>query len=193
MLQLIRPSLLPRELVRVAHSSLRFATPRHCFSSTAYVPSASSSTFSFVVGQAFHTKPTDSQPRNGPDGKPIKPVVQGFAPDSPIVRWRDEALKVAPWGAGHDWLFQEETPGGGVVCGVADGVGGWEESGVDPAFFAQSLMFYCREEVRRNSGDSLKSPREILREGYDGVLQEDGVLAGTVWLTLLERNTGLII
>ncbi|KAL8284250.1 hypothetical protein RQP46_004999 [Phenoliferia psychrophenolica] len=169
MLQLIRPRALqlPRELVRIALRS-------HFSTSTRF----NSSQFSFVVGQAFHTKPTDSQPRKGQDGKLIQSIVQGFPPDSPIARWRDESLKVAPWGAGHDWLFQEDTDGGGVVVGLADGVGGWEESGIDPSHFAQGLMYYAREEVCKHRGD-LKGPREILREAYNGVLKEDGVVAGS--------------
>lgn len=33
--------------------------------------------------------------------------------------------------------------GGDVVLGVADGVGGWVESGVDPSLFSQALMYHA--------------------------------------------------
>lgn len=36
----------------------------------------------------------------------------------------------------------------GVAFGVADGVGGWVDSGVDPSLFAQALMYYSHNHSR---------------------------------------------
>lgn len=36
----------------------------------------------------------------------------------------------------------------GVAFGVADGVGGWVDSGVDPSLFAQALMYYSHNYSR---------------------------------------------
>ena len=194
MLHLVRPSLLPRELIRLAHSSLRLAP----FStSAASSSSAPPGPFRFAVGQAFHAKPSDPSPRKGPDGKPLKQVQQGFAAESPLARWRDESLKAMPWGAGHDWLFSEETQGGGVVVGIADGVGGWEESGVNPAFFAQALLYHASEHVKngakRGQGQG-QGPRTILRAAYDDVVKDPGVVAGssTACIVCLDGTRGTL-
>ncbi|KAK4704809.1 protein phosphatase PTC7, partial [Phenoliferia sp. Uapishka_3] len=195
MLHLLRPTVLPRELIRIAQSSLSSRVATSSFSSSA-ASSSAAPRLTFTVGTAFHGKPQDP-PRKGRDGKLVIPptkVLQGFAPDSPIARWRDESLKDAPWGAGHDWLFQAPTEEGGVVVGVADGVGGWEESGVDPSHFAQALMFHAREEIARNPGSSLKQPREIMKVAYDGVKKEKGVVAGssTACILSFDSQKGLL-
>lgn len=36
----------------------------------------------------------------------------------------------------------------GIALGVADGVGGWVDSGVDPSLFAQALMYYSHNYSR---------------------------------------------
>lgn len=65
-----------------------------------------------------------------------------------------------------------------MVVGIADGVGGWEDSGVDPSHFSQALMYYCREEVRKSVAGANKAPREILAVGFEGVTAEKEVVAG---------------
>lgn len=60
--------------------------------------------------------------------------------------------------------------------GVADGVGGWEESGIDPSHFAQCLMWNARRAVE----GGVNGPREVMEKAYEGVTQEKGVLAGGV-------------
>ena len=48
--------------------------------------------------------------------------------------------------AGEDALLFEQMKGeGDVIFGVADGVGGWSENGVDPALFSQSLMYHAAQ------------------------------------------------
>ena len=64
-----------------------------------------------------------------------------------------------------------------MSLGIADGVGGWEESGVDPSHFSQAFMYYCREAVRKGEVKE-GSPREVMQKGYEGVTKEKGVLAG---------------
>lgn len=89
----------------------------------------------------------------------------------------------------------------GVSFGVADGVGGWVESGVDPSLFAQALMYHAhrysrnawagepeidptldyaeREEVE---GWEL-TPDECMALSFGGVQRERRVLAGAFGLT----------
>lgn len=104
----------------------------------------------------------------------------------PCSVWRDAyfAKMPAPGGAssGHDWFFVEEQPdGSGVSLGIADGVGGWEESGIDPSHFSQALMWFASEEVRR--GGSTR-PKDLLSIAHDAVLAEKGVIAGEFSLPL---------
>ena len=90
-----------------------------------------------------------------------------------------------------------ETSHQGVSLGVADGVGGWTESGVDPSLFSQALMYHAHryskiawpgepevdptqeyEEREQVEGWEL-SPLECLESAYGGVLRERNVVAGT--------------
>ncbi len=40
---------------------------------------------------------------------------------------------------------------GDVAIGVADGVGGWTENGIDPSLFSQALMFYASKSAASSS------------------------------------------
>jgi protein phosphatase PTC7 len=84
----------------------------------------------------------------------------------------------------------------GVSFGVADGVGGWVDSGVDPALFSQALMYHAHsysrnawagepeidptldyEEREQVEGWEV-TPYECLDLAYGGVLREKIVQAG---------------
>lgn len=84
----------------------------------------------------------------------------------------------------------------GVALGIADGVGGWVDSGVDPSLFSQSLMFHAHryskvawagepetdptqdyEEREQVDGWEL-SPGDCLELAYTSVLRERSVQAG---------------
>lgn len=83
-----------------------------------------------------------------------------------------------------------------MAFGVADGVGGWVESGVDPSLFSQALMYHAHrysrsawagepevdptldyEEREQIEGWEM-TPYECLGLSYDGVLREKVVQAG---------------
>lgn len=82
--------------------------------------------------------------------------------------------------------------------GVADGVGGWVDSGVDPSVFSQALMYHAHryaktswpgepeidptqpyEEREQVEGWEL-TPQECLELAHGGVLRERGVIAGAL-------------
>lgn len=86
----------------------------------------------------------------------------------------------------------------GVSFGVADGVGGWADVGVDPSLFAQALMFHAHrfsmlswagepeidlfqgsEEREHVQGYELV-PIECLELAHIGVLRDPTVDAGAV-------------
>ncbi|KAF9053669.1 protein serine/threonine phosphatase 2C [Hymenopellis radicata] len=151
-------------------------------------------------------------------GKPELPQTftkTPFAPNSPIGAWRDKMLTRKPgsstevWypSAGEDFFFiQEMKNASGVSFGVADGVGGWVDSGIDPSLFSQALMYHAhrytrnawagepeidptldyaeREEVE---GWEL-TPYECLDLAFGGVCRERLVQAGSSTAVLLSLN-----
>jgi len=99
-----------------------------------------------------------------------------------------------------------------VSFGVADGVGGWIESGVDPAIFSQSLMYHAHryarnawagepeidptldyEEREQVEGWEL-TPYNGLALAFGGVLREKYVQAGssTACMLTLNSSSGLL-
>ncbi len=66
------------------------------------------------------------------------------------------------------------------VMGVADGVGGWRDIGVDPSRFSSNLMRTCKRLVEQELGSTLfansqnvnkKTPIEILTSSYQALLE----------------------
>lgn len=124
-------------------------------------PHASTSTVHAVTGYAFAGKPRTSEAEEeqqrqyaGDDGKAASSTPdtsasksqprQGFPSNSTIGAWVDKTLRAGE--AGEDALLFEQMKGeGDVIFGVADGVGGWSENGVDPALFSQSLMYHAAQ------------------------------------------------
>lgn len=98
----------------------------------------------------------------------------------------------------------------GVSLGVADGVGGWVDSGVDPSLFSQALMYHAHRyakvgwagepeidptldyaEREQVEGWELR-PMECMDLAHHGVLREREVLAGssTACIVNLNASTG---
>jgi len=94
----------------------------------------------------------------------------------------------------------------GVSFGLADGVGGWVESGVDPSLFSQALMYHAHrysrnawagepeidptmdyEEREQIEGWEM-TPYECLDLAYGGVLRERYVQAGSSTACLISLN-----
>lgn len=59
--------------------------------------------------------------------------------DESKTKWWKQKLRAGKVDAGEDAFFHVSTPSR-VALGVADGVGGWSEVGVDPALFSWALM-----------------------------------------------------
>ncbi|TRX90190.1 hypothetical protein FHL15_008918 [Xylaria flabelliformis] len=68
-----------------------------------------------------------------------------------------------------------------VAFGVADGVGGWEESGVDPADFAHGFCDYMASAAygfKSGSDEPPLAPRALMQRGYDDVRTDRSIHAG---------------
>ncbi|KAG1756795.1 phosphatase 2C-like domain-containing protein [Suillus paluster] len=124
-----------------------------------------------------------------------------FPSDTAVGSWRDGMLRrwkhVMSKDAGEDFFFVTEMQNNsGVSFGVADGVGGWVDSGVDPSLFAQTLMYHAHqidptqeyEERERVEGWEL-TPYKCLECAYHAVLRERRVNAGSSTACLISINS----
>ena len=84
----------------------------------------------------------------------------------------------------------------GTSIGVADGVGGWVNMGVDPAMFSQALMFHAHRyskgawagepetDPTQDFDEPVEgwelTPQECIDLAYGGVLREKSVICGIV-------------
>jgi protein phosphatase PTC7 len=189
-----QPTSLPSAFLRQRYLPRQVSSARFLSTSLALQSTTAPPAWRFETGYSFHGKPgspvyratgspAPAEPEGGdnsgrPDwrtGRP-KTLKQGLPTEHPLSVWRDAELAKAPWGAGHDWFFvEEQQEGRGVTVGVADGVGGWEESGIDPSHFSQALMWFAREAVRT---EGFRSPKTLLDKAFKGVSNEKGVIAG---------------
>lgn len=67
---------------------------------------------------------------------------------------------------------------GAVAFGVADGVGGWMDQGIDSADFAHGLCTYMEDTARSHKGDARLPAFQLLETGYDRVCRDEYILGG---------------
>lgn len=83
--------------------------------------------------------------------------------------------------SGQDAFFYSQVGNtGSTAFGVADGVGGWVESGIDPANFAHGLCEYMACAARlwpHGANTTWLHPKELMQVAYDEVT-EDGSIEG---------------
>ena len=80
-----------------------------------------------------------------------------------------------------------------VAFGIADGVGGWTQSGVDPGEFSHGLCRYMAEKTARpDKVDDLR-PQRLLQWGYDRVQADKEIEAGgsTACIAAIQPNGSL--
>ncbi|GJJ12445.1 hypothetical protein Clacol_006687 [Clathrus columnatus] len=160
--------------------------------------------FRFHLGASFIGKPEDSSNQLTEEQK------LSFSIDNPITTWKDHMLKreksVKSVSAGDDFYFIQE----GVSFGVADGVGAWITSGVDPSLFSQALCYHAHRYSKNawaGEPESLTgepsdeptegwelTPQECIELSHGGVLRERTVKAGssTICVISLNARTGLL-
>ncbi|EAU38728.1 conserved hypothetical protein [Aspergillus terreus NIH2624] len=85
--------------------------------------------------------------------------------------------------SGEDAFFvsrigHQNNPGA-VAFAVADGVGGWAESRVDPADFSHALCSYMAQSALDWDAPAEQlRPKQILQSGYDQVVADESIRAG---------------
>lgn len=131
-----------------------------------YSTSTGTPSFSFRVGAAFSAKITPFNPEK--DLFSFDPTTEG------------KEINTGRQRSGQDAFFASKVGNGSnVAFGVADGVGGWIESGIDSAHFSHGLCRYMAK-VARGFEDSSNKIRaeELLQEGYKGVVDDRLIVGG---------------
>ncbi|KAH8820413.1 5-azacytidine resistance protein azr1 [Xylogone sp. PMI_703] len=170
------------------HSSIRIPTPtpRRCprrqarptppyhRAFTTSSPSFSSPKFSYGIAASFTAKDRryDSQKN-----------VFHFNPANAIVAKRKD--KRSRPDSGQDSFFVSRVGNtSDIALGIADGVGGWVDSGVDPADFAHGFCDYMAHTAytytaNGEDGKSVPlSPRALMQTGYERICDDSSVRAG---------------
>lgn len=144
--------------------------PRRLYSTTGpgrpYSTSVAKPSFSFRIGAAFSGKIT-----------PFNPAKDCFSFDPSTDH---NAINTRRQRSGQDAFFISKIGNGGnVAFGVADGVGGWIDSGIDSAHFSRGLCRYMAKVAREFDDSNTKIRAEsLLQEGYEGTVDDKSIVGG---------------
>jgi len=131
----------------------------------------SSSKFHYGISASFNAKDTKYSPELN---------VFNFNPYNRIqARRKDKRTRPA---SGQDAFFVSRIgESGDIALGVADGVGGWIDSGVDPADFAHGFCDYMAHAAytyRPGGSTSQYTARSLMEKGYRDICNDKSVPAG---------------
>jgi protein phosphatase PTC7 len=131
----------------------------------------SSKKFSYGIAASYAAKDTRYNPATN---------VFNFDPDAPIIERRKDK-KTRPE-SGQDAFFVSRVgKSGDVAFGVADGVGGWTDSGVDSADFSHGFcdyMAYMAWTYLPDDKSPVLSARSLMQKGYEAIANDETVKAG---------------
>ncbi|PKI83021.1 protein-serine/threonine phosphatase [Malassezia vespertilionis] len=154
------------------------------FTATAHKLGAESLMSQIVTAYAFAAKPRETPEQSGEDKNvPLeKELIGKIDPESELGKWRADLLEGGD--AGEDALMISKSSScESVMMGVADGVGGWTESGIDPSHFSNALLYYATQYVEKQA--SFPSPKAVLEHAFARVTQDALVTAGSSTVCLL--------
>lgn len=129
---------------------------------------ASDSTFSYRIGASFSGK-----------GRRFDPKGDVYTFDHSRAPTSDKDIYTGRPKSGQDAFFVSNTGNSkGVAFGVADGVGGWSDSGIDSAHFSHGMCkWMARIASDWSSSEKDLTPKELLQTAYDSLV-EDGKISG---------------
>ena len=162
-----------------ATATTTIVTTRALYSTTTATPSTERATrFTYRIAASYSGKGQRLNPvKNTYDFDPVSTSAIFEGPQGAST-W---AKKRRP-ASGQDSFFISNIGNtGGTAFGVADGVGGWVESGIDPADFAHSLCNYMRKAARGFPAGFKTQPmvpQELLQIGYEKVIKDSSIVGG---------------
>ena len=71
-----------------------------------------------------------------------------------------------------------------VLVGIADGVGGWKEYGIDPGEFSTFLMKTCERYVKSGKF-SQTDPIRLLASSYNEIFENKQQIYGKCWMIFM--------
>ncbi|KAL6414637.1 Protein phosphatase 2C like protein 7, mitochondrial [Ilyonectria robusta] len=154
-----RPNARPLMAVPVPPKSLRYST------------STNAPKFSYHIASSFIAKDRPYDPSTH---------VFHFNPYNRIQPPRNRRPSARPE-SGHDAFFVSRlNDSGSVAFGLADGVGGWVDSGVDPADFSHGFCDYMAiaAHEHKDENDPPLTARKLMQKGYDAICQDRSLRAG---------------
>jgi protein phosphatase PTC7 len=132
--------------------------------------SASEAIFSYRIGAAFSAKDCRFNPKE-----------DSFNFNSQLPAASKKGFYTGRPKSGQDAFFiSGGTDANNMAFGVADGVGGWSDSGIDSAHFSHGLcqwMARIADEAPRSEKRSL-APRTLLRNAYDSIVKDGKIVGG---------------
>ncbi|KAK0386177.1 hypothetical protein NLU13_6014 [Sarocladium strictum] len=141
-------------------------------SSRSYSATAMRPKFSYHIAASFIAKDRPYDPNTH---------VFHFNPYNRIQPPKDKRKSSRPE-SGHDAFFVSRVnDSGSVALGVADGVGGWVDSGVDPADFSHGFCDYMASAAyEHKTADPAKplTARSLMQKGYDSICSDGSLSAG---------------
>lgn len=172
------PSNMPRRCYSSASGPVSSSTPAS--PSTAATHPPKKPRFSYHIAASFIAK-----------DRPFDPSTHVFH-FNPYNRIQPPARhsrrRSARPDSGHDAFFASRVheTGGAVAFGVADGVGGWVDSGVDPADFSHGFCDYMASAAWEHQppssspagSSSTLTARKLMQLGYDAICADGSVRAG---------------
>lgn len=146
----------------------------------------SSSKFSYGIAASFTAKDR----RFNPDTN-----VFNFNPYNRILARRKD--KETRPDSGQDAFFISRVgESSDVALGIADGVGGWVDSGVDPADFAHGFCDYMAHAAYTHTAEEKNAPwsaRSLMQRGYEDICRDDTVKAGgSTACVALVKGSGML-
>ncbi|KAL8712496.1 MAG: hypothetical protein Q9220_003344 [cf. Caloplaca sp. 1 TL-2023] len=81
--------------------------------------------------------------------------------------------------SGQDAFFISTVgKGSNTAFGVADGVGGWSDSGIDSADFSHGLCRYLAQSAKDYEDDQNLGARDLLSRGFEDVVADESIPGG---------------
>ncbi|KAL8650431.1 MAG: hypothetical protein Q9226_005145 [Calogaya cf. arnoldii] len=81
--------------------------------------------------------------------------------------------------SGQDAFFISSVGGGSSAAfGIADGVGGWDASGIDSADFSHALCRNLAKNAKENPEEQRLGARELLSQAFTDVVADKGIIGG---------------
>lgn len=122
-------------------------------------------------------------------------------PNTPRVSWpNSERLNIQKYVrplSGQDAFFLSQIGDtSDVALGIADGVGGWAELGVDPANFSHGICHYMKHAAityEKEEWGSNLCAQALLQRGYENLYEDQSVLAGgSTACVAIARSNGIL-